>query len=175
MADGRAVHASTLPATRTIPDVRTSNPLRESDIPPQALAQIKAGLAGASAAANAPPRDKLPIEAQRMRTYVLGLVRHVVAAVNPFELEELAEMRAERARTPRLYGDLPLVVVTRGLPDEHGPDAAALEAEHRKEHEALATLSTTGKLVVAEHSGHHVQLDEPQLVVSVIQQVVARR
>src|SRR6185295_10830765 len=97
-----------------------------------------------------------PIEAQRMRTYVLGQVRHVVAAVNPFELEELAEIRAERARTPHPLGDLPLVVITRGLPDEHGPDAAALEAEHRKEHEALAALSTNGKLVVAGHSGHHV-------------------
>jgi hypothetical protein len=63
-------------------------------------------------------------------------------------------------------------VLTRGLPDEHGPDAPALEAEHRKGHAALAQLSRRGTLIVAEHSGHHIQLDEPQLVVTKIQEVV---
>jgi hypothetical protein len=46
-------------------------------------------------------------------------------------------------------------------------------AEHRKDEAALSTLSRRGSLVVAEHSGHHIQLDESQLVVTTIQHVVA--
>ena len=173
LGDGRVVHSSDLATARAIPVVQTSNPLREGDIPPTALEQISAGLGDASLHANEPPRDKLPIEAQRMRTWALGQVKHVAAAVNPFENEELAELRADRARGDHPLGDIPLVVLTRGLPDEKGPDGPALEAEHRKEHAAMATLSRRGELIIAEHSGHHIQLDEPQLVVTTIQQVVA--
>jgi pimeloyl-ACP methyl ester carboxylesterase len=172
LGDGRVVHSSDLATGKAIPSVQTSSPLRESDIPPAALAQIMAGLPDASLHANDPPRDKLPIEAQRMRTWALGQVKHVAAAVNPFENEELAELRADRARDDHPLGDMPFIVLTRGLPDETGPDGPALEAEHRKEHITMATLSRRGKLIVAEHSGHHIQLDEPQLVVTTIQQVV---
>jgi hypothetical protein len=38
---------------------------------------------------------------------------------------------------------------------------------------AVAALSRRGKQVIAARSGHHVQLEEPELVVSAIQQVVA--
>lgn len=175
MPDGRLVRASALATGRPIPPAKTSEPLREEEIPPGALAQIKAGLSDASAHANEPPRDKLPIEAQRMRTWALGQVKHVVAAVNPVESEELAALRASRTEGGREHplGALPLVVLTRGLPEEQGPDAKAMEADHRRDHVAAAALSTRGTLIVAERSGHHVQLDEPDLVVSAIRQVLA--
>ncbi|MFL5579569.1 MAG: alpha/beta fold hydrolase [Gemmatimonadaceae bacterium] len=171
MPDGRLVHSSDLATGRPVPSVKTSGPLRESDIPPAALAQMRAGLAAASAGANAPPRDKLPPDAQRMRTWALGRIGHIVAAVNPFEPEELAELRA-RARGEHPLGDLPLFVVTRGLPDESGPDAERLEAEHRADHAAMAAMSRRGRLVIAARSGHHVQLDEPALVVGTIREAV---
>jgi hypothetical protein len=44
--------------------------------------------------------------------------------------------------------------------------------QHRQEHAAVARLSRNGRLVVAEQSRHHVQLDEPELVVTIIRQVV---
>lgn len=68
---------------------------------------------------------------------------------------------------------MPLVVLTRGLPDEEGPDAKSREEEHRKDHAAAALMSTRGRLIVAEHSGHHVQLDEPELVATSIASVVS--
>jgi pimeloyl-ACP methyl ester carboxylesterase len=49
-----------------------------------------------------------------------------------------------------------------------------MEAEHRRDHAAVAALSRRGKLVVAANSGHHVQLDEPGLVVSVIRELLAQ-
>ena len=124
-------------------------------------------------ALHAPPRDKLPADAQRMRTWALAQVGHVAAAVNPFENEELAGLRAERAKSEHPLGDMPLIVVTSGRSEESGPDGKALEDEHRREHAAIASMSRNGRLVVAAHSGHHVQLDEPDVVVMAIRDVLA--
>jgi len=82
-------------------------------------------------------------------------------------------LRAERAKTKYPLGDMPLIVLTRGIPEEEGPDGKALEAEHRQEHTAVAAMSRNGKLVTAAKSGHHVQLDEPELVIQAIRDVLA--
>ena len=172
-ADGKLHRSSELATRQPIPPVKTSGPLRVSEIPPQALAQMKAGIEELSRNPNAPPRDKLPPDAQRMRAWALGHLGHILAGVNPVEHEELAALRVERAKSEHPLGDLPLVVITRGIPDETGPNAAAMEAEHRKDHASVATMSRRGRLVIAARSGHHVQLDEPELVVSAIREVVA--
>jgi len=170
-ADGRVVRSSSLATTRTIPSIQPASPLRIADIPPQAMTQIRAGLAGARQRANDPPRDKLPADAQRMRTWALGRVGHVLAAVNPFEHEELASLRAQAESDPHSLGDLPLVVLTRGLPGETGPDAPAREQDHKQELAAIARRSRRGQNAIAAQSGHHIQLAEPQLVVSAIREV----
>jgi hypothetical protein len=36
-------------------------------------------------------------------------------------------------------------------------------------------MSGKGKLIVAEHSGHHVQLQEPELAVAAIREVVSAK
>jgi len=168
LPNGRLVHASELAAPTPIPAVKTSGPLTIAQIPPSALSAIQAGLAEASRTANEPPRDLLPDSAQRMRTWALGRVEHVVAAQNPAENEELAELHAQRMKSDKPLGDLPLVVVVRGLPEEQGPAAAAREAERRKDFELVAAFSRRGKLVVAEKSAHHIHLQQPELVVAII-------
>ncbi len=172
MPDGQVVRSSSLSRNRPIPPVKTSEPLREADIPPAALAQIRAGLASASARANEPPRDKLPHAAQEMRTWGLGRVGHVVAAVNPVEAEELAELRAASARESASLRALPLVVITRGIAEESGEGAAAREEQHRQDHAAQAALSDRGQLLIAERSGHHVPLDDPAFVSRTIRDVL---
>lgn len=172
LPDGRLVRSAELATGRPIPDVKRTGPLRISDIPPAALQQMRAGLAEASRRANEPPRDKLPLEAQRMRTWALRQLGHVAAAVNPYEHEELAALRADRTTREHPLGDLPLVVITRGISEEEGQDARAFEDERTKDHAAIAALSRHGKHVVAARSGHHVQLDEPGSVVAAIAQVV---
>ena len=172
MPDGKLVRVLDLPAGQPVPPVQTSHPLRESEIPPGALGQIKSGREEASVHANDPPRDLLPLPAQRMRTWTLGRVGHVVAAVNPFDTEELVALHAESVKSEHPLGDLPLVVLTRGVPEEEGPDGRAREEEHRRDHAFLAALSRKGKQVIAAKSGHHIQLQEPGLVVTAIQEVV---
>jgi pimeloyl-ACP methyl ester carboxylesterase len=170
--NGTTVHSSELAKGEPIPVVQVSHPLRLSDIPPRALRQMQVGAQQAAAHANDPPRDKLPAEAQRMRTWALARVEHVAAAVNPFEIEELAALRAERMKSPYPLGDKPLVVLTRGVAEEEGPNARALEEEHRQDHVAVAAMSRRGTLVVATRSGHHIQLEEPELVVQAVRDVV---
>lgn len=173
LGDGRVLHASDLATGRPVPPVKTANPLRESDIPPAALSQMKAGADDASAHANPGSRSRLPPEAQRMRAWVLSRWQHAAAAVNPLESEELMGLRTERLKSEHPLGDLPLVILTRGIAEESGPDAAALEQEHRKDHAVLAALSRKGEQVIAKNSGHHIQLDEPELVIATIRRVVA--
>jgi hypothetical protein len=68
---------------------------------------------------------------------------------------------------------MPLVVITRGRPEEQGADGHELEDARQKEHVALALLSNKGKHVIATRSGHHVQIEEPELVVTTIREVIA--
>jgi pimeloyl-ACP methyl ester carboxylesterase len=172
-ADGSAKRSSQLAAPQPIPAVKSGMPLRESDVPATALNQMKAEAVQASRDANPGERAKLPADAQRMRTWALGRWQHYAAAANPVELEELAALRADHARNEFPLGDAPLVVLTRGIGDEDGANAKAFEEEHRKDHAALARLSSRGKLVIAERSGHHVQLDQPELVAETIAEVLA--
>lgn len=171
--DGREVHASDLDRGRPVPAVKTSGPLREADIPPVALEQMKVGLAGAVATANAPPRNKLPLEAQQMRTWALGQVKHVAAAVNGFEHEELTLLRTSREAGAYPYGDMPLIVLLRGKSEEDGPDSKRHAAEHFAALDGVAKMSRAGKLIVARKSGHHIQIDEPELVIDAVMRVLA--
>jgi pimeloyl-ACP methyl ester carboxylesterase len=174
LPDGKLVRSADLAkGEQPIPAVKVSNPLRVGDIPPAALKQMINGALESAKNANPPPRDKLPPDAQRMRTWALAQVGHVAAGVNPFESQELAGLRAERAKSEHLLGDMPLIVLARGLPEDHGPDAKVLEEDHRRGLEDLAAMSRKGKLVVATHSGHHVQLEEPELIINSIREVLA--
>jgi pimeloyl-ACP methyl ester carboxylesterase len=173
LPDGKVVHDADLASGQPIPAVKTAGPLRVSDIPPSVLSQMRAGVADVVRRANEAPRDKLPADAQRMRTWALGQLGHVAAAVNQFEHEELTGLRAERTKSQYSLGDLPLIVLTRGRPEENGPNAKALEEEHRRDHTVIAAMSRNGKLVVAGNSGHHIQLEEPELVIKSIREVLS--
>ena len=173
LPDGKLARSADLVKGAPIPSVKVSGPLRVSDIPPDALSQMKAGAQKLAQSPHEPPRDKLPPDAQRMRAWALAQVGHVAAAVNPFENEELAGLRAERAKSEHPLGDMPLIVLTRGKSEDEGPDGKDLEAEHRRDHAAMAAMSRNGKLIIAEHSGHHVQIDEPELVIKAIRDTLA--
>jgi pimeloyl-ACP methyl ester carboxylesterase len=173
LPDGKLARSADLVKREPIPAVKVSGPMRVSDIPPEALSQMKAGAQKLAQGANEPPRDKLPPEAQRMRTWALARVEHIAATVNPFENEDLAGLRAARAKSEHPLGDMPLIVLTRGISEEEGPDGKAFEAEHRRDHAAMAAMSRIGKLIIATRSGHHVQLEEPELVVKAISDALA--
>jgi pimeloyl-ACP methyl ester carboxylesterase len=174
--NGQLVRLADKATGKTIPPVQMSGPLRESDIPAAARAQIEAGARQAAPTANEPPRDKLPADAQRMRTWALSQVKHYAAAVNPFEGEELASMIADDKKTDHPLGDRPLIVLSRGTPAHKGEDQW-IEDERVKGQAALVGLSTKGRQIIAAGSGHHIQIQDPELVTRSIADVVtaARR
>ena len=73
-------------------------------------------------------------------------------------------------------GNLPLTVIRHGIPDLF----ARMPAEQAKQAEQvwqelqaeLAHLSSNSRLLVAEKSGHGIQIDQPSLVVDAIRQIV---
>jgi len=90
--------------------------------------------------------------------------------VNPVEVEEIALLRKERLDTPQVYGDMPLIVITRGIP-ESDETAAGIE-DRRQSHKAIASASRRGRWLIAEKSGHHVQIEQPDVVVTAIHDVL---
>jgi pimeloyl-ACP methyl ester carboxylesterase len=171
--DKGLVRASDLATGKPIPEVKTSDPLRDSDIPERFVTMIEDQVPQLSAHANDPPRDKLPADAQSMRTWSYAQVKMHISNDNPFEAEELGMLRAQRTRTAHVLGDLPLIVLSRGLPEDASPAGKTGEEEHNQDQAGLVALSRTGKQVVAKRSGHHIPLDEPDLVVAAIRDVLA--
>ena len=125
--DGKVAHASELAKGQPVPPVKTSDPLREGDIPPRIVSLIQSSIRGMGGHFNDPPRDKLPPEARRMREWSLSQIKHAASNDNPFEADELVAMLAERKKRKNVLGNLPLIVISRGLPDEEGPQAVERE------------------------------------------------
>lgn len=167
--NGSLVRLNETATGRPIPPVKTDNPLRESDIPANARQQMEAGARSLVTRANE-SRDKLPDEAKRMRVWALGTIKHVAAYVNPFEAEELALMIAAVKDKEYPLGDLPLTVITAGRAQY---DDAQIQQDHMRSQAAMAKLSRNGKQIVATESGHHVHIDQPQLVTDAIRDLLA--
>jgi pimeloyl-ACP methyl ester carboxylesterase len=81
----------------------------------------------------------------------------------------------------RNYGNLPLVVLTRGNADFDAPDTPVSAEENlalwkllHAAHERLAATSSIGKDFVVAHSGHVIQNSDPQAVILEIDDVVGQ-
>ena len=78
----------------------------------------------------------------------------------------------------RSYGNMPLTILTSQkdplstLPVEQPARTAALSALWRTGHDELAALSTSGANSLAEGTGHQIQLEKPDAVISAVDQVV---
>lgn len=94
-----------------------------------------------------------------------------------FLLEDLAlakssaEVEAER----RSYGDLPLIVLTAGRPEDISIPQSQLHAlwlATKRAHDLVAALSSRDVNFVVAGSGHFIQLDQPTAVISAVDEVV---
>jgi hypothetical protein len=171
--DSRMVRLVETATGRPIPAVKTSDPLRESDLTGNIRSQIEAAVRQMAPHANDTPRNKLPAEAQRMRAWAFSQIKHWATNDNPFEGEELAAMLAQQGKKEHPLGDMPLIVLSRGIPENEGPEGRASEDEHKRNQAALVALSSAGKQVIARHSGHEILISQPDIVVTAIRDVVA--
>ena len=84
-----------------------------------------------------------------------------------------AQVRAEQ----RPYGNLPLIVLSAGVPDtDEDPVASAQQRAIWEElghvHERIAALSSRGVHRVVAGSGHSIQIERPSAVISAVDEVV---
>jgi pimeloyl-ACP methyl ester carboxylesterase len=115
-------------------------------------------------AAAAPPElSALPME------YFLLQGAPAAAEANVSEIRSFAESDTQLRAEAGTLANKPLIVLMRGKPS---PDADFWSAWQASQH-AMAGLSTRGQLVVAQRSGHVIQLEEPELVVSSVRQTIA--
>jgi pimeloyl-ACP methyl ester carboxylesterase len=79
------------------------------------------------------------------------------------------EESAKQLQVLDSLGDLPLTVIKAGQrePNDYPPNDVWDQAQ-----EQLTKLSTKGRLVVAEESGHFVQMEAPEIVAQALQEVV---
>jgi pimeloyl-ACP methyl ester carboxylesterase len=70
---------------------------------------------------------------------------------------------AAQARAVKTFGDLPLIVVSRGL--DQKPDWQAMQAE-------LLQLSSNSQQLIADQSGHNIEIDQPEAAVAAIVKMV---
>lgn len=108
------------------------------------------------------PIWKLPAEARAVLRHMWTQPRFFQALGS--QIENICESASEVAReTPPGYGELPLVVMSSSSASQQRLEADA----------ALARLSTRGRHLVAQNSGHWVPLDAPQVVTEAIVSLVA--
>ena len=116
-----------------------------------------------------------------LRSLPLSVQRRVLIASSLAQLEaereeytSLPESEAE-ARASQFPRDLRLTVITACyIPSPSDPrwPARPLPATHRELQSKLAQASTLGKQILADRSGHLVQLDQPELIIGAVRDMV---
>jgi len=92
------------------------------------------------------------------------------------ELEATFGRSAELAALVQSLGDLPVLAVAGGRPDEraYGADAEAFTRAWGEQAAVIARLSTRGEFVLVAESGHNLPAEAPERVVAAIRSLLAR-
>jgi pimeloyl-ACP methyl ester carboxylesterase len=116
-----------------------------------------------------------------LREAPLGLRRRALIASSTAQLEaerqeyaSLPESEAQ-ARAAQFPRQLPLTVITAwylGSPSDLFWRQRPVPATHRELQARLAASSARGRQIAAEHSGHSVQVDQPDLIVAAVRDMV---
>jgi len=166
---GQFVLMRTLATDRPIPPPRTF-----AESPPARADGAEADSCRARAERTARivrPYDQLRAQAQHYRVWAL---QHPSCGAGQDDMfaEQMAAFYNRWKSDPAPLGDLPLVVIM-GTQASRPPPGLS-EAEWRSDSLRLdlSRLSRRGRLVTDSLSGHHVQLDNPALVVSMIREIL---
>jgi pimeloyl-ACP methyl ester carboxylesterase len=120
------------------------------------------------------PERGLPADAHGDYAAILATTGYFTVAA-----EETAMLAANLEAAPMGgLGDLPMTVISRGRADvpagTPATEIAELETQWRALQDETARLSTTSRLIIAEGSGHYVQLERPDLVVAAVREMAGK-
>jgi hypothetical protein len=115
------------------------------------------------------PYDKLPAEVQRLQLWATAQPKHWPATSDDFGGEEAERLYKIDHASRYPLRKIPLIVLSQ--------DMSARTDEHAKIHDrtqqAMAQYSERGKQIVVKGAGHHIQLEQPEVVIDAIGQVLA--
>jgi pimeloyl-ACP methyl ester carboxylesterase len=162
---------------RAIPAVRTNMTARERELSPAQRQEIEGFMKEVGPPKLESPYTKLPPDIQRTRMHLMSSPRFYAGEDDPYWGEEFAEFYAEGKRAVPPLGEIPLMVLIGGKADKTPPGVPEeewqrLNDEKRMQKREFARLSRNSRVKVDPLSGHHIQLDNPDLVVEAIRQVV---
>ncbi|HEX6315762.1 MAG TPA: alpha/beta hydrolase [Gemmatimonadaceae bacterium] len=172
--NGKLVREWELATGEPVPPPKASGPLRVEHLPPDLREQLEEAAAQSRNHPVGAPFNKLPPDLQRVRAWASAQVKSSAANNSRFNGDEVLALKKARAATPHPLGDMPLVVLTRGIPIEPDAERGVEREQERLRHQAdLATLSQRGRQrVAARGTGHHVHIEEPEIVVEAVREVV---
>ncbi|RFS17813.1 alpha/beta fold hydrolase [Emticicia sp. C21] len=112
----------------------------------------------------------LPDSIQKIRLWALGKYEYYATSDNIYLMDELLQMVKAKQKNPQPLGNKPLIVISRGKAFSN--DNEAEEQKRLQDQKELTRLSSNSKQIIARNSGHHIQLDEPDVVVEAIKDMV---
>ena len=90
--------------------------------------------------------------------------------------QDLSVSHQQERQAERSFGDMPLVVLSRTLPNGEtwltDAENASFDVRWRAGHASLAARSSRGRLVVVPNAGHFIQKDQPDAVFAAVQEVL---
>jgi pimeloyl-ACP methyl ester carboxylesterase len=171
--NGKIQRMRELAQGRTIPPIQTAKPAADKALSVEERQELENFLKQIGPPKINPPFDRLPLRIQQVRLWALAQPQHYVADNDPYWGEEFAEIYAARKTYEYPLGDTPLIVLTRGKSEYPDTEEGSQLNEDRKRMQLdLLNLSRSSKQIIATTSGHHIQLDDPELVIDAIRQVV---
>ncbi|HSK65549.1 MAG TPA: hypothetical protein VK888_01365, partial [Anaerolineales bacterium] len=114
----------------------------------------------------------------RLPVPTLDMARAVMASSNSHIATLIAESESvysTKIQSVKTLGDLPLTVISHGhldtnvVPPSLGPEIREeYERAWQKLQEEITSLSTRGRRIVAERSGHNILFDQPEIIIESI-------
>jgi len=178
LLNGKLVHMREMAGSDQVPPLQTMKTSPPKPTTKEDLDQFESNLKTFGPPKIGAPFTRLPPPVQAMRLWFLSQPPRAKGGGQDFLAEELRSMYQARARTPSPLGNLPLIVL---LPNAgYGNPPPGIDAEEwkqvnedkRRQKLEFSNLSHNSQLIVAEKSGHHIQLDEPQVVIDAVHLVV---
>jgi pimeloyl-ACP methyl ester carboxylesterase len=127
---------------------------------------LHTGLAPLEDFAAYPAAIKPILLAQASQTRYYGTQHDEFAALQ----ESAAQVRAARQAHPS-YGRLPLIVLSQDYSQDRSAEGQQTAATWDALQQDMASLSSNSQHNVAQHSGHYIHLDRPDLVITAIEAV----
>jgi len=174
---GKIVRIRELSEGREIPPIQTSISAADKTLSAEERQRIEDFLKRTGPPKIEPPFDRLPPQIQKVRLWALEQPQHYASnnddSFFPYPGEEYAELYSARRVSDYPLGDLPLIVLTRGKSEFPDTEVGRRDNEEEKRMQLdLLHLSRNSRQIIAEASGHSIQLDDPTLVVDAIREVI---